>query len=85
MAPATALELFGTQQPNGKFLPFSLYSMRQAIEEGFILDVLENYTTYHTYFRLLKKIEGDPKYDRKKAAYLLKSFVGLHPLSLIHI
>ena len=53
--------------------------MRQAIEEGFILDVLANYTTYTAYWRLLKKIEDDPRYDKKKAEYLLKSFVELHP------
>jgi type I restriction enzyme R subunit len=53
--------------------------MRQAIEEGFILDVLANYTTYKAYWRLLKKIEDDPRYDKKKAEYLLKSFVELHP------
>jgi type I restriction enzyme R subunit len=52
--------------------------MRQAIEEGFILDVLANYSTYKTYWRLLKKVEDDPRYDRKKAEYLLKSFVDLH-------
>ena len=52
--------------------------MRQAIEEGFILDVLTNYTTYNAYWRLLKKVEDDPRYDRKKADYLLKSFVELH-------
>ncbi|MBC7084649.1 MAG: type I restriction endonuclease subunit R, partial [Firmicutes bacterium] len=73
------LELFGTRRADGKFEPFHLYSMRQAIEEGFILDVLANYTTYKAYWRLLKKIEDDPRYDRKKAEYLLKSFVELHP------
>lgn len=52
--------------------------MRQAIEEGFILDVLENYTTYKTYFELLKTIEDDPKYDRQKASSLLRNFVELH-------
>lgn len=72
------LELFGTKRSDGKFEPFSLYSMRQAIEEGFILDVLQNYTTYTTYWNLLKKIEDDPRYDRAKATYLLKSFVDLH-------
>jgi type I restriction enzyme R subunit len=72
------LEMFGTQRPDGEFEAFSLYSMRQAIEEGFILDVLENYTTYHTYWNLLKKIEEDPRYDRDKAVYLLKRFVDLH-------
>ena len=71
------LELFGETRADGKFAPFHLYSMRQAIEEGFILDVLANYTTYKAYWRLLKKIEDDPRYDRKKAEYLLKSFVDL--------
>ena len=52
--------------------------MRQAIEEGFILDVLANYTTYKAYWSLLKKIKDDPRYDRKKATALLRSFVDLH-------
>jgi len=73
------LELFGRRRPDGKFEPFHLYSMRQAIEEGFILDVLEHYTTYKAYWRLLKTIEDDPRYDKQKATYLLKSFVDLHP------
>ena len=76
------LELFGTQQLDGSFAPFSLYSMRQAIEEGFILDVLQNYTTYKTYFNLLKTIETDPKYDRSKASSLLRNFVELHEHSV---
>ncbi len=73
------IELFGTKRPDGKFEPFHLYSMRQAIEEKFILDVLANYSTYKAYWRLLKKVEDDPHYDKNKAAYLLKSFVELHP------
>jgi len=76
------LELFGSQRPDGKFAPFHLYTMRQAIEEGFILDVLANYTTYTAYWRLLKKIEDDPRYDKRKAQYLLKSFVELHPQAI---
>ena len=60
------LELFGTQRADGKFEPFRLYSMRQAIEEGFILDVLANYTTYKAYWRLLKKVEDDPRYDGRR-------------------
>src|SRR6266496_5947738 len=72
------LELFGMRLPDGKYEAFSLYTMHQAIEEHFILDVLENYTTYATYWNLLKKIEGDPRYDRTKAKLLLKSFVDLH-------
>jgi type I restriction enzyme R subunit len=73
------LELFGNKRADGNFAPFHLYSMRQAIEEGFILDVLANYSTYKAYWRLVKKIEDDPRYDKKKAQYLLKSFVELHP------
>ena len=73
------LELFGNKQPDGSFAPFHLYSMRQAIEEGFIRDVLESYTTYKVYWRLIKRIEEDPRYDRTKADYLLRSFVDLHP------
>ena len=73
------LELFGEKQPDGKFRPFHLYSMRQAIEEGFILDVLGSYATYKTYWRLKKSVEDDPSYDKGKAEHLLKSFVELHP------
>ena len=73
------LELFGARRPDGSFEPFHLYSMRQAIEEGFILDVLENYTTYRSYWRLLKTVEDDPRYERRKATFLLKSYVDLHP------
>jgi type I restriction enzyme, R subunit len=76
---ARTLELFGTRRAAGGFEPFHLYSMRQAIEEGFILDVLASYTTYSSYWRLLKTVEDDPRYDRKKAEYLLKAFVELHP------
>lgn len=76
---AKTLELFGTKRADGKFEAFHLYRMRQAIEEGFILDVLQNYTTYKAYWRLLKTIADDPRYDKNKAAYLLRSFVELHP------
>ena len=55
------------------------YTMRQAIEEGFILDVLQNYTTYGTYYRLLKASEDDPEVERKKAAKALARFMRLHP------
>lgn len=73
------IELFGTEDPlTGKFVPFSLYSMKQAIEEKFILDVLANYTTYETYFGLLKKIEDDPEFDKKKAQRLLVGYVERH-------
>lgn len=73
------LELFGTEDPTtGKYIPFALYSMKQAIDERFIIDVLKNYTTYQTYFGLLKKIEDDPEYDKKKAERLLIGYVEKH-------
>lgn len=59
--------------------PFHRYTMRQAIEEGFILDVLKSYTTYKAYFKLLKSIEDDPNVERKKAAKALARFLRLHP------
>jgi type I restriction enzyme R subunit len=59
--------------------PAHRYTMRQAIEEGFILDVLASYTTYAAYFRLLKSCEGDPNVERKKAARALARFLKLHP------
>jgi type I restriction enzyme, R subunit len=73
------LELFGRPGGNGTPEAFHLYSMRQAIEEGFILDVLTNYTTYATYFRLLKAAEDDPDLPKKKAARALAKFMSLHP------
>ncbi|HHK41893.1 MAG TPA: type I restriction endonuclease subunit R, partial [Planctomycetaceae bacterium] len=73
------LSVFGHRGPDGKPRPFHLYSMRQAIEEGFILDVLQNYTTYKTYFGLIKSIEEDPKVPRRKAAKTLARFMSLHP------
>ncbi len=72
------LELFGRPGPGGKPESFHIYSMRQAIEEGFILDVLTNYTTYATYFRLIKEVEDDPKLPRKKAVRALAKFMSLH-------
>ncbi len=65
------LELFGQVDPDtGKHAPFHLYSMRQAIEEKFIHDVLANYVTYQTYWHIEKAIEDDPKYDTEKAKQL---------------
>ena len=75
------LELFGVpfeQDGNIKYKAFHLYSMKQAIEEGFIIDVLQNYTTYQSFYALLKKIEDDPEYDKKKAQKKLKAFVEGH-------
>src|SRR5699024_3461610 len=62
--------------------PFHLYSMRQAIEEGFILDVLRNYTTYELYFNLTKAIEDDPQLNKKKASKSIGKYVSLHPHNL---
>ena len=75
------LELFGVPFEEGgkeKFRAFHLYSMKQAIEEGFIMDVLQNYTTYQSYYALLKKIEDDPEYDKLKAQKKLKIYVESH-------
>lgn len=73
------LEIFGEEQVDGKFEPFSLYSMRQAIEEGFILDVLQNYTTYRQHFELLQKIADiDEVFEKKAAQRLLLGFVDKH-------
>lgn len=74
------LEMFGERQEDGSFEPFDLYSMRQAIEEGFILDVLQNYTTYEDYFNLLKTIDKNPEFEEGKTKRLLKSFVDTHDL-----
>ena len=76
------VEVFGTIGSNGKPEPFHLYSMKQAIEEGFILDVLKNYTTYKTYFKLSKEIEEDPKVNKKKASRAIGRFMSLHPHNL---
>lgn len=78
---AKTLELFG-HQVEGKPAPFHLYSMRQAIEEGFVLDVLRGYTTYRRYFKLLKAVEDDPSLDKRKAARALARFVTLHPTNV---
>ena len=72
------LEKFGVKQPDGSFKPFHLYSMKQAIEEGFILDVLANYTTYKSYYEIKKSIEENPEYKSKKAQQKLKAYVESH-------
>ncbi|MDE3111726.1 MAG: type I restriction endonuclease subunit R [Chloroflexota bacterium] len=74
------LELFGTKNADGKLEAFDLYSMRQAIEEGFILDPLTNYVTYKTYWKVAKRIaEQDPIVDRARAAASIAKYVSLHP------
>ena len=69
------LERFGIQQKDGSFTPFHLYSMKQAIEEGFILDVLANYTTYKAYYEIEKSIEENPLFNTKKAQGKLRAYV----------
>lgn len=69
------LERFGTPQEDGSFKPFHLYSMKQAIEEGFILDVLANYTTYKSYYEIQKSIQDNPLFDTKRAQKKLRAHV----------
>ncbi len=71
----TTLERFGTKQKDGSFIPFHLYSMKQAIEEEFILDVLSNYTTYKSYYELNESIENSEMFDNKLAQRKLKTYV----------
>jgi type I restriction enzyme R subunit len=79
--PAT-LEKFGRQAADGKFYPFHLYSMKQAIEEKFILDVLEKYTTYKSYYEVQKSVEDNPLFDTAKAQKKLKAFVEASPRTI---
>jgi type I restriction enzyme R subunit len=79
---AKTLELFGVPGEDGLPKPFHLYSMRQAIEEGFILDVLQNYITYELYFKIEKTIEDDPELSKKKANKAIAKYLTLHPYNL---
>lgn len=72
------LERFGAKKEDGTFKPFHLYSMKQAIEEGFILDVLTNYTTYKSYYEIEKSIQDNPLFDTKKAQKKLRAYVERH-------
>ena len=72
------LEKFGIKQDDGSFKPFHLYSMKQAIEEGFILDVLANYTTLKSYYEIEKSIEDNPLFDSTKAQKKLRAYVEQH-------
>lgn len=76
------LERFGTMGPDGLPHPFHLYSMRQAIEEGFILDVLRNYMTYKAYYELEKAIEDDPEFQGRRARRRVARFASLHPTAI---
>lgn len=76
---AKTLELFGHRGDDGLFKPFHTYSMRQAIEEGFIVDVLRNYTTYKQLFRLEKRIEEDEEVPLGRAQSKLAAYAKFHP------
>ena len=73
--------LFDEPGPSG-VSPFHEYTMRQAIEEGFIMDVLQNYTTYKRFFGLIKQVEDDPDVPRRKAAKVLTRYLELHPVNI---
>ncbi|MPZ52346.1 MAG: DEAD/DEAH box helicase [Acidimicrobiia bacterium] len=76
------LEMFGNRLEDGRHVPFHLYSMRQAIEEGFIMDVLQNYTTYQRYFELTKLVEDDPELTTKEGSRAIARFLELHPTNV---
>lgn len=76
------LETFGVKQPDGKFKPFHAYTMKQAIEEEFILDVLKNYTAYRSYYRINKAAEGNPEYETRQANKKIRNYVESHPFSI---
>jgi type I restriction enzyme R subunit len=73
------LETFGIRREDGKFESFHIYSMKQAIEEEFILDVLKNYTTYSSFYRIKKATEDNPDFDKKRAQQKIRFFVESHP------
>ncbi|MEV6992157.1 type I restriction endonuclease [Streptomyces sp. NPDC093228] len=72
------LGYFGREGEDGRTHPFHVYTMQQAIEEGFILDVLKNYTTVESYYKLVKSVEDDPEFDAKNAAKKLRRYVEGH-------
>ncbi|MDY4444921.1 type I restriction endonuclease subunit R [Campylobacter sp.] len=76
------LEIFGTEHADGSFHPFHIYSMRQAIEEGFILDVLQNYMTYKTCFEIANSTPDNPEVPASKASKVIKNFQQLHPYNI---
>lgn len=76
------LEMFGTEYPDGSFHPFHVYSMRQAIEEGFILDVLQNYVTYKTCFQIAKNTKDNPDVPQSKALKTIRKYEELHPYNI---
>lgn len=76
------LEMFGTEWNDGSYHPFYVYSMRQAIEEGFILDVLQNYTTYRTCYQIAKNTKDNPDVPQSKALKTIKKYEELHPYNI---
>lgn len=76
------LEMFGTEHEDGSFHPFHIYSMKQAIEEGFIMDVLQNYMTYNTCFKIAKTIPDNPEVPASRAAKVIRRFEELHPYNI---
>lgn len=76
------LELFGTEYEDGSFHPFHIHSMRQAIEEGFILNVLQNYMTYDTCFKIAKTTEDNPDVPASRAAKVIRRYQELHPYNI---
>lgn len=79
------LEMFGVAYPEDgeiKHRPFHVYTMKQAIQEGFILDVLQNYTTWQSYYKLEKVISDDPEFDKKRAQKRLRAYVESNPVAI---
>lgn len=76
------LEMFGTKQEDGSFRAYHIYSMKQAIEEGFILDVLQNYMTYKTCYKIVKNMPENPEVPASKATKAVLRFESLHPHNL---
>ena len=76
------LEMFGTEWEDGSYHPYHVYSMRQAIEEGFILDVLQNYTTYKTCYQIAKNTKDNPEVPQSKALKTIKRYEELHPYNI---
>lgn len=79
---AQTLEMFGIPWKDGSFHPFHVYSMKQAIEEGFILDVLQNYMTYSTCFKIVKNTEENPELPESRATKIIKKYEKLHPYNI---
>lgn len=76
------LEMFGTEYTDGSFHPFHVYSMKQAIQEDFIMDVLQNYMTYNTCFKISKTIPDNPEVPASRAAKIIRRFEELHPYNI---